>query len=107
MTEVQGREPSGWELLRAVQAINTRIDEISRGFVTVAVHNLLVERVRDVEADIRDEKASREKAVADLQQSAQEQRKSRAQTWTAIAVAGAGVAFGIFGAFIRQGLGLP
>lgn len=100
-------EPGGWELLRAVQQINARLDDFAKGFVSVAVHTLLAERVKEVETDLAKETAAREKAVGELKQAEQEQRKSRAQTWTAIGIAGVAAAFAIFGSFIRQGLGLP
>lgn len=118
MTDGNGREPGGWELLRAVQSINTRLDDLAKGFVSVAVHNLLADRVKDLEADVsketaaretavKDANAAREKLAAELRAAEAEQRKSRGQTWTAIGLAGVAVVFGIFGAFIRQGLGLP
>lgn len=105
--ETPRREPSTWEVMRGVERIEKRLDGFARDFVSVVVHNLLVERVKDLEGDVARETAAREKAVGELKQSEAEQRKSRAQTWTAIAVAGAAAAFAIFGSFIRQGLGLP
>ena len=106
MTEERGQEPSGWELLRAVQHINSRLDAFVNGFVSSEVHALLVERVREIEDDVRDEKQAREQAVATMQKYDEDQRKSRAQTWTAIVVAGVAVVFGVFGEVFRQGLGL-
>lgn len=100
-------EPGGWELMRAFQRVEKRLDDFARDFVSTAVHNLLVERVRDVEGKLAAERTAREKVVAELKQSEQEQRRSRAQTWTAIGIAGVTAAFAIFGSFIRQGLGLP
>ena len=106
MTEERGQEPSGWELLRAVQHINSRLDAFVNGFVSSEVHALLVERVREIEDDVRDEKRDREQAVAAMRKYDEEQRKTRAQTLTAIIIAGVSVVFGIFGEVFRQGFGL-
>lgn len=100
-------EPGGWELMRAFERVEKRLDGFARDFVSTVVHNLLVERVKDIESDLAAERTAREKAVAELKQAEAEQRKARAQTWAAIGVAGVASLFTIFGSFIRQGLGLP
>lgn len=100
-------EPGGWELMRAFERVEKRLDSFARDFVSTVVHNLLVERVKDIESDLAAERTAREKAVAELKQAEAEQRKSRAQTWAAIGVAGVAALFAIFGSFVRQGLGLP
>lgn len=119
MTEEKPKsEPGGWELMRAFERVEKRLDGFARDFVSVAVHNLLVERVKDLETDlvneqqaregaVKDANAAREKLATELRAQEAEQRRSRGQTWSALGLAAVGVAFGIFGAFIRQGLGLP
>lgn len=101
------KTPGNWELMRGIDSINKRLDDIVKGFVSIAVYNLLVEEVKEVKADLQKEKAERQTTVIALQAQAEDQRKSRAQTWLALGVAAAGVAFGVFGSIIRQGLGLP
>lgn len=103
----ESSEPGGWELLRAIQSINTRLDDFAKGYVSAEVFALHVERTQGLEADLAAEKTEREKADAALRQSAEERRKAAAQVWTSIALAAVAVAFSIFGGFIRQGLGLP
>ena len=117
MTE-SGHEPGGWELLRAIQALTARFDDAAKGFDAVAVHTLLVERVKDVEAELSTEKAERiadikterevrEKAVAELRTAEAEQKKSRAQTVTALIVAAATALFTLISSVVRGGFGLP
>ncbi len=77
MSDASGREPGGWELLRAIQSINTRLDDFAKGYVSAEVFALHVERVREVEADLAAEKAEREKADAALRQTAEERRKAK------------------------------
>ena len=107
MSDASGREPGGWELLRAIQSINTRLDDFTKGYVSAEVFALHVERVREIEADLAGEKAEREKADAALRQTAEERRKANAQVWTSIALAAVAVVFSIFGGIVRQELGLP
>lgn len=107
MSESSGREPGGWELLRAIQGINARLDDFAKGYVSAEVFALHAERTREIEADLVTERAAREKADSELRQGAEERRKAAAQVWTSIALAAVAVAFSIFGGFIRQGLGLP
>ena len=117
MTE-SGHEPGGWELLRAIQSLTTRFDDATKGFVTITVHTLLVERVKEVEAalstekaeriaDIKTEREAREKAVAELRTAEAEQKKSRAQTVTALIVAAATALFTLISSVVRGGFGLP
>lgn len=103
----QEREPGGWELLRAIQSINTRLDDFAKGYVSAEVFALHVERVREIEADLAAEKAEREKGDATLRQTAEERRKASAQVWVSIGLAAVAVVFSIFGGIVRQGLGLP
>lgn len=102
-----GREPGGWELLRAIQSINTRLDDFAKGYVSAEVFALHVERTREIEADLANERTAREKAVAELRQTQEERRKAAAQVWVAIGLAGVSVLFSVFGSLIRQGLGIP
>lgn len=107
MTDTSGREPGGWELLRAIQEINGRLDDFAKGHVSAEVFALHVERTRELEADLATERATREKGDAELRQSAEERRKSTAQVWVSIGLAAVAVVFSIFGGIVRQGLGLP
>lgn len=102
-----GREPGGWELLRAIQGINGRLDDFAKGYVSAEVFALHVERTREVEAELNAEKAAREKGDAELRQSQEEKRKATAQVWASIGLAAVAVVFSIFGGIVRQGLGLP
>lgn len=101
------REPGGWELLRAVQSINAKLDDFAKSFVSVELFNVSVERVKELERNLEAEKHAREKSVGELRQTAEERRKATAQTWASIGLAGVAVVFSIFESFIRQGLGLP
>lgn len=111
-------EPGGWELMRAFERVEKRLDGFARDFVSIAIHNLLVERVKDAEADVAAarveadtavEKAKTEAAaqIAAIRTELDNAKKTRAQTWTAIGLLFVGgvvtIALGIF----RQGLGLP
>lgn len=117
MTGESGREPGGWELLRAVQSINGRLDEFAKGFVPIAVFNLLAERVKELEADVvkqrTDASAEVEKARVDaaaqlsaVKTELDNAKKQRLQTWSAIGLMFAGlIGSTIYDAFTR-GLGL-
>ena len=100
-------EPTAGELMRGLNRIEKRIDDLVKGFVTVEVHRLLVDDVSELKADLVKEKADREKSVGELRTSAEERRKQAAQTWASIGLAAVAVVFAIFGSLIRQGLGLP
>lgn len=111
-------EPGGWELMRAFERVEKRLDSFGREFVSVIVHNLLVERVKEVEADaalakveattaIDKAKAEAAAQIAAIRTELDNAKKTRAQTWTAIGLLFVGgivtIALGVF----RQGLGLP
>lgn len=100
-------EPGPWELMRGLEKIEKRLDDFAKGFVPIALHNLLVEDVKELKLDLVEERAAREKADDANRQTTEEQRKARAQTWASIGLAGVAVVFSIFGSFIRDGLGLP
>lgn len=113
----RGREPGNWELMRGIERLEKRFDDAVKGFVPVAVHNLLADRVKDVEADV--EKARTEAAVgvekarteaasalAAIRTELDNAKKTRAQTWTAIGLLAAGGAIGLFYDIFTRGLGL-
>lgn len=129
MTEGSGgREPGGWELLRAVQSINGRLDDFAKGFVSIAVHNLLAEDVKEARAETAAVKAEADRkieavrtdAAADVEKARTEAatalsgmrteldnaKKQRAQTWTAIGLLAAGGAIGLFYDIFTRGLGI-
>jgi len=113
----KGREPGGWELLRAVNAITTRLDDLAKGFVSLAVHNLLAEDVKEARAEIEKAKVERERQIAEAKSEAaasiaairtelDNAKKQRAQTWTAIGLLAAGGAIGLFYDIFTRGLGI-
>ena len=112
-----GHEPGGWELLRAVQEVKATIADMSRGFVPIAVFNLLAEDVKEtraetaalrVETDKRIDDARKEaaSAVAAIRTELDNAKKQRAQTWTAIGLLAAGGAVSLFYNIFTRGLGL-
>lgn len=113
----RGREPGNWELMRGIERLEKRFDDAVKGFVPVAVHNLLADRVKDVEADVEKaradaavgvEKARTEaaSALAAMRTELDNAKKQRAQTWTAIGLLAAGGAIGLFYDIFTRGLGL-
>lgn len=113
----KGREPGNWELMRGIERLEKRFDDAVKGFVPVAVHNLLADRVKDVEADVEKartdaavgvEKARTEAAssLASMRTELDNAKKQRAQTWTAIGLLAAGGAIGLFYDIFTRGLGL-
>ncbi len=101
------QEPNGWELLRAIRGIEANLTSFAANYVPVAVYQTLVDRVRKTEEDVVTERKDREAAVAAIQKAQDEQRKSRAQTWTAMGLIAVTAVVGIFVSFFRQGVGLP
>ena len=110
-------EPGGWELMRAFERVEKRLDGFARDFVSTVVHNLLVERVKEAEAEIEtaktDAAAAIEKAKTDaaaalatIRTELDNAKKTRAQTWTAIGLLAAGGAIGLFYDIFTRGLGL-
>ena len=113
----RGREPGNWELMRGIERLEKRFDDAIKGFVPVAVHNLLADRVKDVEADVEkarvDAAANIEKArteaasaLAAIRAELDNAKKTRAQTWTAIGLLAAGGAVGLFYDIFTRGLGM-
>lgn len=113
----KGREPGGWELLRAVQSITSRLDDLAKGFVSLAVHNLLAEDVKEARAETAAVKADADKKIDDARREAatalatirtelDNGKKQRAQTWTAIGLLAAGGAISLFYDIFTRGLGI-
>lgn len=113
----RGREPGNWELMRGIERLEKRFDDAVKGFVPTAVHNLLADRVKDVEADVEKtrtdaaadvEKARTESAaaLATIRTELDNAKKTRAQTWTAIGLLAAGGAIGLFYDIFTRGLGI-
>ena len=118
MTEDKPRsEPSTWEVMRGVERIEKRLDGFSAAFVSVEVHRLLADDVREA----KEQAAADRAAAAAATEAAKEQaaaalatmrteldnaKKNRNQTWTAIGLLFAtGLVAIIFDVFNR-GLGL-
>lgn len=115
--ENNGREPGGWELLRAVQDLKASIAEMSRGLVPIAVFNLLADRVKELEADVergkadqahavKEAKAEAAAALASVRTELDNAKKTRAQTWTAIGLLFAGGGVSLFYVIVTNGLGI-
>ena len=115
--DTNGREPGGWELLRAVNDVKTTIADMSRGFVPIAVFNLLVEDVKEARAEIEKAKIERERQIAEAKAEAaasitsirtelDNAKKTRAQTWTAIGLLFAGGVAALIIDVFNRGLGL-
>lgn len=113
----RGREPGNWELMRGIERLEKRFDEAVKGFVSVAVHNLLVERVKEAEADIAKARAESDAAIkearldaanalAQVRTELDNAKKTRAQTWTAIGLLAAGGAVTLFWDIFTRGLGI-
>lgn len=113
-----GKEPGGWELYRAILDVKASIADMTRGFVPLAVFNLLAEDVKEARAETGRVEANADRKIAEAKSEAAAQiaairteldnaKKTRAQTWTAIGLLFVGgivtIALGVF----RQGLGLP
>lgn len=110
-------EPGGWELMRAFQRVEARLDSFGREFVSTIVHNLLAERVKEVEADVARTKADADAAIekaradaaaalASVRAELDNAKKTRAQTWTAIGLLAVGGAVTIFYDIFTRGLGI-
>ena len=113
----RGREPGNWELMRGIERLEKRFDDAVKGFVPIAVHNLLADRVKDVEADVEKarvdaaadiEKARTEaaSALAAIRTELDNAKKTRAQTWTAIGLLAASGAISLFYGIFTRGLGI-
>lgn len=118
MTEDKPKsEPGGWELMRAFERVEKRLDDAVKGFVSVVVHNLLAEDVKEARAEIVAAKVERERQIAEAKTEAaasiaairtelDNAKKQRAQTWTAIGLLAAGGAIGLFYDIFTRGLGM-
>jgi hypothetical protein len=102
----RGREPGNWELMRGIERLEKRFDDAVKGFVSVAVHNLLADRVKDVEADVEKARTDAAAALATIRTELDNAKKTRAQTWTAIGLLAAGGAIGLFYDIFTRGLGI-
>lgn len=113
----RGREPGNWELMRGIERLEKRFDDAVKGFVTLAVHNLLSDRVRDLEAEAKEAsavaaaavdkaKAEAAAAIASVRTELENAKKQRAQTWTAIGLLAAGGAVTFLYDLISRGAGL-
>lgn len=113
----KGREPGGWELLRAVQDVKASVADIVRGFVPIAVFNLLAEDVKEAKTEIERTRSDADKkieaakteaatAIATIRTELDNAKKQRAQTWTAIGLLAAGGAIGLFYDIFTRGLGI-
>lgn len=112
-----GREPGGWELMRGLDSINKRLDEFAKGFVSIAVFDLLAERVRELEgdqakgqaeaaSDVEKAKLEAAAALASVRTELDNAKKTRSQTWTAIGVLFAGGVVALIWDVFTRGLGL-
>ena len=113
----RGREPGNWELMRGIERLEKRFDDAAKGFVSIAIHNLLADRVKDLETDIDrarvDATAEVEKArvdaaaaLASVRTELDNAKKTRAQTWTAIGLLFAGGVVALIWDIFTKGLGL-
>lgn len=113
----RGREPGNWELMRGIERLEKRFDDAAKGFVSLAVHELLADRVKDVEADVEKARADAEAAVekaridaaaalASVRTELDNAKKTRAQTWTAIGLLFAGGIVALIWDVFTKGLGL-
>lgn len=101
------QEPGGWELFRTMKGIESRLDNFASNFVPLAVFNLLVERVKEVEADLEIEKKARHDGDAANRKEIDDQRKTKAQQWFAVGLLAVGGVVTLLFSIFRQGLGLP
>jgi hypothetical protein len=86
--------------------INARFDTFASGYVSVGVHQALVDRVADLEGDLKTEKGERERDVTTLKTELNEARKRTAQLWTSIGLLVAGGVVGTLFMIFNRGLGL-
>lgn len=114
MTDDKPRsEPSTWEVMRGVERIEKRLDAMTQAFVSVEVHRLLAEDVREAKEQAATDRAAAVAAVdtarsdaaaalATMRTELDNAKKQRGQTWTAIGVIFAGlVATSIYDTFMR------
>lgn len=113
----RGREPGNWELMRGIERLEKRFDDAVKGFVSIEVHRLLAEDVRELKDDLS---AARSDAVAEVEKARVDAaaalasvrteldnaKKTRAQTWTAIGLLAAGGAITFAYDIFTRGLGI-
>lgn len=115
--EKPSREPSTWELMRGFERVEKRLDDMSRDFVSAVVHNLLADRVKELEAEVAAGKADAAHAVdkakaeaatalAAVRTELDNAKKTRAQTWTAIGLLFVGGGVSLFYVVVSNGLGI-
>lgn len=100
------QEPGGWELLRAIKGIETRLDSFTSGYVPLAVYATLVETVRELKQDLDTERTARERDTSAIRKELDEARKTKAQMWTAIALLVVGGIVTVVIGVINKGLGV-
>lgn len=78
-----GPEPTGWELMRSIESLKKSVDTWATSMVTQATLAIYEERQkeRDARQDAR---------IAQLESENTDQRKTKAQQWFAIGLAGLG-----------------
>lgn len=112
------QEPNGWELLRAIKGIETRLDNFGANYVPLSLFGTLVERVKTVEIeldaeesararDLAKERAERESGDAALREEIEEARKTKAQQWFSIGLLAVGAAITLLVSLFKQSAGLP
>ena len=90
--------PTTWELMRAVNALRESIDKLTAGMVTQATLAIYqtAQKATDDRQDAR---------IKELEQEQDEQRKTRAKQWFAIALAIVGGVVSLATAWILKGVG--
>lgn len=118
MTDDKPRsEPSAWELMRAFERVEKRLDDFTKTFVSVEVHRLLAEDVREAKEQAAVDRATAASAVESAKEQAaaalatmrtelDNAKKQRAQTWTAIGLLFAGGIITIIFDVFNRGLGI-
>ena len=77
-------EPSGWELMRAIESLRKSVDSAVAGMVTQAT--LAIYQQAQKEKDDR-----QDARIKQLEQDREQDRRSKAQQWFAIGLSGLGV----------------
>jgi len=117
MTDEKRAEPSTWEVMRGIERVEKRLDTMQHAFVSVEVHRLLAEDVREVKEQATTDRAANELAVQKakdeaaiavtaIQTELNNAKKQRAQTWTAIGLLFAGGVAALVIDVFSRGLGL-
>lgn len=90
-------EPSGWELMRAIRDVRTSVDKVAAGMVNQA----LFAAFQQAQKDTDDRQNARLKQLEDDRDA---ERKTKAQQWFAIGLAGLGVVGTIIGGLTLNAL---